>query len=93
MNHPPAADNVFVCSALVTKGKILKLIPNACGSRRTSTHAWAGSDGANVLVMQYARPSDRPGSDPKEMAKRDPNAYVEKEEEVPGLKMNWAGFD
>ncbi|MBE90640.1 MAG: hypothetical protein CMM76_14510 [Rhodospirillaceae bacterium] len=48
----------------------------------------AGSDGANVLVMQYARPSDRPGSDPKEMAKRDPNAYVEKEEEVPGLKMN-----
>ena len=27
-------------------------------------------------------------SDPKEMAKRDPNAYVEKEEEVPGLKMN-----
>lgn len=47
----------------------------------------AGNDGANVLVMQYARPSDRPGSDPKEMAKRDPNAYAEKEV-VPGLKMN-----
>lgn len=47
----------------------------------------SGKDGANVLVLQFARPSDRPGSNPEEMAKRDPNAYVEKEMK-PDLKMN-----
>jgi hypothetical protein len=30
----------------------------------------AGPDGAEVLVLQYPRPSDRLGSDPAELAKR-----------------------
>ena len=47
----------------------------------------AGSGGANVMVLQYSRPSERPGSDPKKMAQRDPNAYVEKQLN-PDLKMN-----
>lgn len=36
----------------------------------------AGPDGADVLVLQFARPSERPGSDPKALASRDPNAYL-----------------
>jgi hypothetical protein len=36
----------------------------------------AGSAGAEVLVLQFARPSPRPGSDPRLLAARDPNAYV-----------------
>ena len=35
----------------------------------------AGAEGADVLVLQFARPSDRPGSNPAELAKRDPAAY------------------
>ncbi len=35
----------------------------------------AGADGADVLVLQFARPSERPGSNPAELAKRDPAAY------------------
>ena len=35
----------------------------------------AGPDGADVLVLQFARPSERPGSNPAELAKRDPAAY------------------
>lgn len=38
----------------------------------------AGPEGAEVLVLQLARPSDRPGSDPKKLAARDPNAYVQR---------------
>jgi hypothetical protein len=35
----------------------------------------AGPDGAEVLVMQFARPSERPGSDPSKL-KRD--GYVDR---------------
>lgn len=35
----------------------------------------AGPEGADVLVLQFARPSERPGSNPAELAKRDPAAY------------------
>ena len=38
----------------------------------------AGSAGAEVLVMQFGRPSDRPGSDPSKLASRDPDGYVER---------------
>ena len=38
----------------------------------------AGPDGAEVLMLQMARPSERPGSDPKKLAVRDPNAYVQR---------------
>ena len=40
----------------------------------------AGSEGADVLVLQFARPSERPGSDPAQLASRDPNAYVARPE-------------
>ena len=38
----------------------------------------ATAEGANVLVLQFARPTERPGSDPKELAARDPNAYMQR---------------
>ena len=38
----------------------------------------AGPDGAEVLILQMARPSERPGSDPSKLAQRDPNAYVQR---------------
>lgn len=40
----------------------------------------AGADGADLLMLQFARPSDRPGSDPAELARRDPDGYVVKQE-------------
>lgn len=44
----------------------------------------AGPEGADVLVLQFARPSDRPGSNPAELAKRDPNAYRSRPGAPPG---------
>lgn len=38
----------------------------------------AGPEGACVLALQFCRPTERPGSNPAELAKRDPNAYVVK---------------
>jgi len=38
----------------------------------------AGSEGAEVLAMQFGKPSERPGSDPSKLASRDPNGYVER---------------
>ncbi len=35
----------------------------------------ASGAGANVLVLQFARPTRRPGSDPNTLAQRDPDAY------------------
>lgn len=40
----------------------------------------AGPDGADVLIVQFARPSERPGSNPKQLAQRDPNAYMQRPE-------------
>jgi hypothetical protein len=42
----------------------------------------AGADGADVLILQFARPSSRPGSDPRKLAARDPNAYMKRPEKV-----------
>ena len=39
----------------------------------------AGSEGAEVLALQFGRPSDRPGSDPSKLATRDPDAYKQQE--------------
>lgn len=36
----------------------------------------AGPDGAAVLLMQFGKPSERPGSNPAELAARDPAGYV-----------------
>lgn len=43
----------------------------------------AGPAGADVLVLQFARPSERPGSDPLERATRDPNAYMRRPDDQP----------
>ena len=40
----------------------------------------AGCEGANVLVLQFARPSERPGSNPETLTARVPNGYVQKTE-------------
>lgn len=40
----------------------------------------AGPNGAAVLVLEFARPSERPGSDPAKLATRDPNAYMTRPE-------------
>jgi hypothetical protein len=40
----------------------------------------AGAEGADVLVLQFAKPSARPGSDPAQLAERDPNAYKARHE-------------
>jgi len=42
----------------------------------------AGVDGADILVLQFSRPSDRPGSDPKDLAKRDPNDYMQRPDDA-----------
>lgn len=39
----------------------------------------AGGEGAEVLALQFSRPTDRPGSDPEKLAGRDPDGYVEKQ--------------
>ena len=36
----------------------------------------AGENGALILCLQFAKPSKRPGSNPKEHSKRDPNSFV-----------------
>lgn len=38
----------------------------------------ASADGAAVLILQFSRPSDRPGCDPATLAARDPGGYVQK---------------
>jgi hypothetical protein len=40
----------------------------------------AGAGGADVLVLQFSRPSERPGSDPKQLAARDPKAYMQRQD-------------
>ena len=38
----------------------------------------AGPEGCALLVLQFARASDRPGANPQELAKRNPAGYVER---------------
>ena len=40
----------------------------------------AGIEGAVVLILQFARPSERPGSSPHALAARDPTAYMQRPE-------------
>jgi hypothetical protein len=77
----PASDGggqyYLICGGEVTLGE--KAMPQwslahvAPGEAAPVMHA--GPEGADVLVLQFARPSDRPGSNPAELAKRDPAAY------------------
>jgi hypothetical protein len=38
----------------------------------------AGAGGAEILILQLARPTERSGSDISKLAERDPNAYVQR---------------
>ena len=38
----------------------------------------AGAEGATLLMVQFGRPSERPGSDVRALAARDPSSYVER---------------
>lgn len=44
----------------------------------------AGPEGADVLLLQFSRPGERPGSNPAELAKRDPKAYRSRPGAPPG---------
>ncbi len=87
----PASDGggqyYLVCEGEVRVGD--DLLP-----RRSLIHVAAGeaaprffacSEGADVLVLQFGRPSDRPGSDPAERAGRDPDAYMRRADD-PGVE-------
>lgn len=72
----------LVCrGALVADGKELPThsLMRVDPGETTPTLA-AGVDGADVLVLQFSRPSERPGSDPAQLAGRDANGYVHKQE-------------
>lgn len=67
----------LVCtSSLIQDGKTLSaksLIHVAPGE--DTPRLQAGPEGANVLVMQFPRPTDRPGSDPAKLARRSKADY------------------
>jgi hypothetical protein len=72
---------------LVCEGEVMRgdqhlprrsLVHVAPGEAPPTFHA--GEDGADVLLVQFARPSERPGSDPQQLAARDPNAYMQRPE-------------
>lgn len=42
----------------------------------------AGAKGADLLVLQFGRPTDRPGSNPAELASRAADSYVVKQEKA-----------
>jgi hypothetical protein len=44
----------------------------------------AGSEGANVLLMQFPRPSERPGSDPAKLAQRTMDDYHQRPANLSG---------
>lgn len=72
----------LVCAgSLIADGKELtekSLIRTNPGEKPPTLQA--GPNGANVLALQFSRPSERPGSDPGKLAERDPDGYVLKTE-------------
>lgn len=74
----------LVCEGQVTHND--KVLPRRsvlyAAAGETPPTLQAGADGADVLVVQFARPSSRPGSDPQMLAARDPNAYMVRPEKV-----------
>lgn len=72
----------LVCAgSVVVDGKTLavnSLIRTDPGDATPVFHA--GAEGANVLALQFARPSERPGTDLQELAARNPEGYVQKTE-------------
>ena len=72
----------LVCAgALIEDGK--ELPPNSLvrvDPGEPAPRFQAGADGADLLMLQFARPTNRPGSNPAELAARDPDSYVVKQE-------------
>lgn len=72
----------LVCAgALIEDGK--ELPPNSLvrvDPGEPAPRFQAGADGADLLMLQFALPTDRPGSNPAELAGRDPDSYVVKQE-------------
>lgn len=67
----------LVCSgSIVQDGKVLpeKSLIHV-EAKEDAPHLQAGPDGANVLMMQFPRPTDRPGSDPALLANRTEDDY------------------
>lgn len=72
----------LVCAGtLIEDGK--ELTPNSlirANPGEPTPTLQAGTSGANVLALQFCRPSDRPGADPHALAEREPGGYVQKTE-------------
>ncbi len=70
----------LVCAGtLDMNGKVLperSLIRAEPGDPSVELHA--GPDGAQILALQFAAPSDRPGTDPAKLAERSAKGYVNK---------------
>jgi hypothetical protein len=64
------AGSVSQDSKLLPRHSLIHVAPHESSPMLT-----AGEDGADILMLQFARPSDRPGSDPKKLAERDPASY------------------
>ena len=68
----------LVCEGHVTQGD--RVLPRRSlihvPADETAPVLRAGELGADVLVLQFARPTERPGSDPSVLAARDPSAYM-----------------
>jgi hypothetical protein len=80
---PPRSDAggqyLLVCSGSLVAEDGRQLPANSVlrtESGETGSTLIAGDNGAAVLVLQFGRPSSRPGSDPAVLAARDPDAYV-----------------
>ncbi len=73
-----AGQYVLVCSgSIVFEGRLAPI--NSAGYVEAGEAApllQAGPDGACVLVMQFPRATERPGSDVSKMRDRDPESYV-----------------
>ncbi len=82
LESDPGGQYYLVCEGEVTQGEQhlprRSLIHVAPGEAPPTFHA--GEEGADILLVQFARPSERPGSDPQELAARDPNAYMQRPE-------------
>lgn len=72
----------LVCDGtLVENGKTLdELSLMHVGADEGTLTLHAGPKGATVLAMQFGRPSERLGSDPRKLTNRNPGAYVLKTE-------------
>lgn len=68
----------LVCAGVLVQGG-QRLGRNSlfrCDADEMPLELTAGPQGCSLLVVQFATPTDRPGSDPEKLAHRDPAGYV-----------------